>query len=451
MSKLFGTDGIRGLANSYPMTAEVALKVGRAVAELPGKKRQQPRIVIGQDTRQSGDMIANALAAGVCSGGGDVEFVGVLPTPGIALVTRHSGASAGIVVSASHNPYHDNGIKVFGADGFKLSDAEEKKIEEAVLAGDSPGAADNKSSEIGRVRFNAEGLPAYVDFLKTCTRLRKANTNGLKVVLDCANGATFQAAPRVCAELGIAAEALHVAPDGKNINLKCGSQHPEILARRVLATNADLGLAFDGDGDRLIAVDDTGEVVSGDRILAICARHLLSQSRLKTNTVVSTVMSNVGLGRALREMGVRHLTTPVGDRHVMEAMRASGAVLGGEDSGHMIFAEHHTTGDGLLSALMLMEAMQAQSQALSQLKRIMTPFPQVMMNVPVKSKPALEDIPNLRAAIRRAESELAENGRVLVRYSGTESMCRVMVEGPTEENTRMLCQRIADEVTRELG
>jgi phosphoglucosamine mutase len=433
------------------MTAEVALKVGRAVAGLSGEKDRRARIVIGQDTRQSGDMIAHALAAGVCSAGADAELVGILPTPGVALVTRLSGASAGIVVSASHNPYYDNGIKVFGADGFKLSDAEEKGIEEAVLAGRSPGAGDNKVSEIGRVRFNTEGVPAYVDFLKTCTRLRKAHTNGLKVVLDCANGATFQAAPRVCAELGIVAEALHVTPDGRNINLKCGSQHPEILSQRVLATRADLGLAFDGDGDRLIAVDDTGEVVSGDRILAICARHLLSQSRLKTNTVVSTVMSNVGLGRALREMGVRHLTTPVGDRHVMEAMRASGAVLGGEDSGHMIFAEHHTTGDGLLSALMLMEAMQAQSQALSQLKRIMTPFPQVMMNVPVKSKPALEDLPNIRAAIRRAESELAENGRVLVRYSGTESLCRVMVEGPTEENTRMLCQRIADEVTRELG
>lgn len=451
MPRLFGTDGIRGLANSYPMTAEVALKVGRAVAGLSGEKDRRARIVIGQDTRQSGDMIAHALAAGVCSAGADAELVGILPTPGVALVTRLSGASAGIVVSASHNPYYDNGIKVFGADGFKLSDAEEKGIEEAVLAGRSPGAGDNKVSEIGRVRFNTEGVPAYVDFLKTCTRLRKAHTNGLKVVLDCANGATFQAAPRVCAELGIVAEALHVTPDGRNINLKCGSQHPEILSQRVLATRADLGLAFDGDGDRLIAVDDTGEVVSGDRILAICARHLLSQSRLKTNTVVSTVMSNVGLGRALREMGVRHLTTPVGDRHVMEAMRASGAVLGGEDSGHMIFAEHHTTGDGLLSALMLMEAMQAQSQALSQLKRIMTPFPQVMMNVPVKSKPALEDLPNIRAAIRRAESELAENGRVLVRYSGTESLCRVMVEGPTEENTRMLCQRIADEVTRELG
>lgn len=451
MPKLFGTDGIRGLANSYPMTAEVALEVGRAVAGMFGAKIRRTLIVLGQDTRQSGDMIAHALAAGVCSAGADAELLGVLPTPGVALITRRRGASAGIVVSASHNPYQDNGIKVFGGEGFKISEAEEKEIEKRLLAGKSPGAADNGAAEIGRVRFSTEGVPAYVDFLKSATRLRKTHANGFKVVLDCANGAAYQAAPRVCAELGIAAEALHAAPDGKNINLKCGSQHPEILARRVLSTKADLGLAFDGDADRLIAVDETGEVVSGDRILAICARHLLSQSRLKTNTVVSTVMSNVGLSRALREMGVRHLTTPVGDRHVMEALRASGAVLGGEDSGHVIFAEQHTTGDGLLSALMLMEAIQAQSQPLSQLKRIMTPFPQVMLNVPVKSKPPLEDLPDLADAIHRAESELAQNGRVLVRYSGTESLCRVMVEGPTEEITRRLCRSIAEEVTRELG
>jgi len=451
MPRLFGTDGIRGIANSYPMTTEVALKVGRAVADLCAKDGRQARIVIGQDTRQSGDMIAHALVAGVCSAGADAELVGVLPTPGVALVTRNIGASAGIVVSASHNPYQDNGIKVFGSDGFKLSDAKEAEIEDMVISGKAAESCSSKVSEVGRVRFNSEAPRAYVDFLKACTSIGSTRVNGFKIILDCANGATWQVAPRLFAELGASLEALHVTPDGKNINFKCGSQHPESLAQRVLSRKADVGLAFDGDGDRLIAVDDTGEVVSGDRILAVCARHLLSQSRLRNNTVVSTVMSNVGLSRAFKDMGVRHLTTQVGDRYVMEAMRASGAVLGGEDSGHMIFAEHHTTGDGLLTALMLIEAIQAQSNALSQLKLIMTPFPQILMNVPVKSKPRLDDVPNVRDAIRNVESELGESGRVLVRYSGTESLCRVMVEGPTEEKTRRLCREIADEITRELG
>jgi len=418
---------------------------------LCGKEGRQARIVIGQDTRQSGDMIAHALVAGVCSCGADAELVGVLPTPGVALITRSTGANAGIVVSASHNPYQDNGIKVFGSDGFKLSDAKEAKIEDAVISGKAAESSSGNALEIGRVRFNSEAPRAYVDFLKTCTTVERSHANGLRIILDCANGATSQVAPLLFTELGAALEALHAMPDGKNINHKCGSQHPESLAQRVLSRKADLGLAFDGDGDRLIAVDDTGEVVSGDRILAVCARHLLKKSRLRNNTVVSTVMSNVGLSRALKDMGVRHLTTQVGDRYVMEAMRASGAVLGGEDSGHMIFAEHHTTGDGLLTGLMLIEAIQEQSKALSELKTIMTPFPQVLMNVPVKGKPCLDDVPNVREAIRKVESVLGENGRVLVRYSGTESLCRVMVEGPTEEETRRLCRDIAEEVTRELG
>jgi phosphoglucosamine mutase len=433
------------------MTAEVALKVGRAVAGFCGKNGRQARIVIGQDTRQSGDMIAHALAAGVCSAGADAELVGVLPTPGIALVTRSTGASAGIVVSASHNPYQDNGIKVFGSDGFKLSDAKEAEIEDVVISGKAAESSSGKVAEIGRVRFNSEAARVYVDFLKTCTSIERTRVDGFKIILDCANGADWQVAPKLFSDLGILLEALHVTPDGKNINRECGSQHPERLAQRVLSQKADAGLAFDGDGDRLIAVDDTGEVVSGDRILAVCARHLLSQSRLRNNTVVSTVMSNVGLSRALKDMGVRHLTTQVGDRYVMEAMRASGAVLGGEDSGHMIFAEHHTTGDGLLTALMLIEAIQVQPQTLSQLKTVMTPFPQALMNVPVKSKPRLDDVPKIRDAIHKVEKELGESGRVLVRYSGTESLCRVMVEGPTEEETRRWCREIADEVSKELG
>jgi phosphoglucosamine mutase len=451
MTRLFGTDGIRGIANSYPMTSEVALKVGQAVAGLFGKEGRQARVVIGQDTRLSGDMLVNALVAGVCSAGADAELVGVLPTPGIALITRTSGASAGIVVSASHNPYQDNGIKIFGSDGFKLPDVKEAQIEDVVISEKAVASNSTHGQEIGRVRFNAEALRTYLNFLKACTAMNRTHVNGFKIILDCANGATCQVAPLLFSELGASVEALHVAPDGKNINHKCGSQHPESLAQQVLSQKADVGLAFDGDGDRLIAVDDTGEVVTGDRVLAVCARHLMNQSRLRNKTVVSTVMSNVGLSRALKDMGVRHMTTQVGDRYVMEAMRASGAVLGGEDSGHMIFAEHHTTGDGILTALMLLEAIRAQSETLSQLKTIMTPFPQVLMNVPVKSKPRIDDVPRIQDAIRKVEADLGDNGRVLVRYSGTESLCRVMVEGPTEEKTRCYCRAIADAVAKELG
>ena len=450
MAKLFGTDGIRGTANCYPMIPEVASKVGFAVGWMFKQEARQPHVVIGQDTRLSGDMIAHALASGICSAGVDVELLGVLPTPGVAFAAKATGAIAGVVVSASHNPYTDNGIKLFGSDGYKLPDEKEAAIENMVLSGENSGLS-RTGEVVGRVRCNPNAADAYAAFLRRSVTFSPERCNGFKIVLDCAHGATYEIAPRLFAELGFAVETLNARPDGVNINDRCGSQHPEGLARTVAAVGARVGLAFDGDGDRLIAVDDEGQVLSGDRVLAVCARHLLSQSRLKNNTVVSTVMSNVGLTRALKGMGVRHLTTQVGDRYVMEAMRASGAVLGGEDSGHMIFAEHHTTGDGLLTALMLIESLQAQSEAFSQLKTIMMPFPQVLMNVPVKSKPRIDDVPNIRDAIRNVESELGESGRVLVRYSGTESLCRVMVEGPTEEKTRVYCRAIAETVAKELS
>jgi phosphoglucosamine mutase len=433
------------------MTAEVALKVGQAVAELFGMEGQPARIIIGQDTRLSSDMIAHALVAGICSAGSDAEIVGVLPTPGIAVITRTTGANAGIVVSASHNPYQDNGIKVFGSDGFKLSDAQEAQIEDMIMSEKGTGLNNARGPEIGRVRCSPHALRTYADFLKSCAPIGTTRGNGLKIILDCANGATCQVAPLVFSELGAAVEAVHVTPDGKNINFKCGSQHPEGLAQMVISHKADLGLAFDGDGDRLIAIDETGEVVAGDRVLAVCAQHLLLQSRLKNNMVVSTIMSNVGLSRALKQMGVHHRTTQVGDRYVMEAMRSAGAVLGGEDSGHMIFSEHHTTGDGILTALMLLEAIRVQSKPLSKLKTIMTVFPQILVNVSVQSKPPVHNVPEIRDAIREVEAELGESGRVLVRYSGTEPLCRVMVEGPTEEITRACCRKIADAVTRAIG
>ena len=446
MTKLFGTDGIRGIANSYPMIPEISLKVGQAVAGLLTKQENHARIIIGKDTRVSSDMIVHALAAGVCSAGTDAELVGILPTPGIAWVVRATAANAGIVVSASHNPYEDNGIKIFGSDGYKLSDSLESQIEKRVAAGKNH----ENGQEVGRVRFNVEANRMYIDFLKSCTSITPGDLKEFKIVLDCANGATYQVAPLLFSELGASVEAFCIKPDGRNINLNCGSQYPEGLARRVISHKANLGLAFDGDGDRLIAVDENGEVMAGDRILAVCAHYLLRQSRLKNNMVVSTVMSNVGLSRCLKQMGVHHNATQVGDRYVMEAMRAEGAVLGGEDSGHMIFAEHHTTGDGILTALMLIEAIRVQSQPLSKLKTIMTVFPQILVNVSVKSKPPIRDVIEIQEAIRKVEAELGENGRVLVRYSGTESLCRVMVEGPTEEKTRDYCHRIADTVARVL-
>jgi phosphoglucosamine mutase len=395
-------------------------------------------------------MIVHALASGVCAAGADAEIVGVLPTPGVAFLTRTSGASAGIVVSASHNPYHDNGIKVFGSDGFKLPDEKESQIESLILSGEAAGLSP-ANRQIGRACPNPRAADAYADFLRDCLPARNAEEKRLKIVLDCAHGATYQIAPRVFLDLGFAVEAINVDPDGFNINRECGSQHPEGLAQRVVLQKADVGFAFDGDGDRLIAVDDQGDVLSGDRILAVCAHHLHMQARLPHHTVVSTVMSNVGLSRSLKRLGIRHLTTRVGDRYVMEAMRASGAVLGGEDSGHMIFAEHHTTGDGLLTALMLMDAIRHQGKPLSELKTVMTPFPQVLVNVAVKSKPDIDEMPQITEAIQRVEQELGESGRVLVRYSGTEPLCRVMVEGPDQETIETCAATISQAVREALG
>jgi phosphoglucosamine mutase len=430
----------------------MAAQVGRAVAWLFKSNGDRPRVIIGQDTRLSGDMIAHALASGICAAGADAELVGVLPTPGVALVTRASRASAGIVVSASHNPYRDNGIKIFGFDGYKLSGEDEARIEGLALTGETSHLKPD-DRRIGRAYCNPKAAGVYADFLRGCAPSTPDShrNQGFKVVLDCANGATCEFAPRIFSELGFTVDALNTQPDGININHQCGSQHPEGLAQRVAAGQADLGLAFDGDGDRMIAVDDLGEVLSGDRALAVCAQHLHMQARLKGNTVVSTVMSNMGLGQSLKNLGIQHLTTRVGDRYVMEAMRASGAALGGEDSGHMIFAEHHTTGDGILSALMLVAAVLQQGRPLSRLKTVMNVFPQALINVAVASKPSLDDLPPVRKAIQEAQSHLGGSGRVLVRYSGTESLCRVMVEGPNREAVEAFARSIARAVAEAIG
>jgi phosphoglucosamine mutase len=449
MRRLFGTDGIRGVANAYPMNAETAVAVGKAIVRYFRKASNLSAayVLIGQDTRRSGDMLAHAVAAGACAAGADVWMLGVLPTPGIAHLTKATDAMAGIVISASHNPFEDNGIKVFNGEGYKLSDDAEAAVEALICEGDQsiPGDA----ADIGCVKMLPDATERYLTFLLQAVGAEPSN--GLSIVLDCANGATFKVAPELFRRSGFRVSSLACTPDGFNINDRCGSQHPEDLAHAVVAQKADIGLAFDGDGDRLIAVDETGHVLTGDQIMAVCAKDLLQKGALKNKVVVSTVMSNLGFGLALKQLGIRWVATQVGDRYVMEKMKAEGAILGGEDSGHIVFSDLHTTGDGLMAALRLLEGMRRNGKPLSELSKIMTVFPQELINVDVSSKPDIEGVPAIRQAIARVEEALGERGRVLVRYSGTQDKCRVMVEGPTEAETHAFCMELADVVQKAIG
>jgi phosphoglucosamine mutase len=449
MNKLFGTDGIRGIANEHPMTTEIALNVGRAIAYLSKRKGHTPRIIIGKDTRLSGDMFEGAIISGICSMGVNAISVGVMPTPGIAFLTHDMRADAGIVISASHNPSQDNGIKIFNSDGFKLSDEKENQIEELIFANNME-KLHPVPKEMGKVSRLDDAAGRYVDFLKS-TFPQDINPEGMKVVLDCSNGATYRVAPEVFAELGVEVTTLFNQPDGKNINLNCGSQHTENLAAEVLRQRADVGFAFDGDGDRVIAVDDKGNVLTGDRMLAICSVILKKEGKLKNNLVVRTVMSNLGLSVAFQKMGIDSVFAQVGDRFVLEEMLARGAIIGGEDSGHLIFLQHHTTGDGLITALQVLAAMKKEDRPLSELARIMKVFPQMLINIDVKRKPEIETVPEITAAIKKAEEALGDKGRVLVRYSGTQNMCRVMVEGPTKKETETHCRQIAEVVKKILA
>jgi len=442
MGTLFGTDGIRGVANEHPMTAEMAMRVGRAVTTVFRSKGRKPKIIIGKDTRLSGPMLESAVVAGICSAGGDAILTGVLPTPGVAFLASTNQAQAGVVISASHNPFSDNGIKLFKGNGFKLSDEKEAEIEKLVL-GDTLAEPYRSEGEIGTVVVQDDASKKYISFLKGALP-PDLSLNGLKIVLDCANGATYRMAPQLFADLGADVATVGIAPDGKNINHLCGSEHPEGLVQMIKDSGADIGLALDGDGDRLIAIDEKGQVLSGDQILLICAELLHRQGRLNNHCVVSTVMSNMGLGVALKNMGISHEKSKVGDRYVMEQMKINGAVIGGEDSGHMIFADHHTTGDGSLTSLKLIEAMLTSNQPLSELGRLMTAYPQVLINVEVDSKPEIESVPVIQEAIESVASKLGDRGRVLVRYSGTQSICRVMVEGPDERDTRRYCEQISE-------
>lgn len=449
MGKLFGTDGVRGKVNQYPMTPEMAMKIGQAVAHVLRRNRHTLRVVIGKDTRLSGYMLESALVSGITSMGGDAILIGPLPTPGISFITNNMDADAGIVISASHNPYEDNGIKIFAKGGFKLSDKQEQSIEDLVLS-DSLREHVVPADRVGRAYREEDALGRYIVFLRH-TFPRDLSLEGLKIVLDCANGATYKIAPTLFREMRAEVTALNTSPDGRNINLNCGSISPALLSEKVVDQGAHLGLAFDGDGDRLIAVDEKGAVVNGDKILAVCGRYLKSGGRLKNDLVVHTVMSNLGLTVALERLGIKGFAASVGDRNVLEAMLAKGSILGGEDSGHLIFLEHHTTGDGILSALQLLTVMIQESKPLSRLTAVMDTFPQITINVPVAAKPDLSLIPEIVGAIRSVEDSLGDKGRVLVRYSGTQPLCRIMVEGPSEDLTNSHASAIAAIVKAKLN
>lgn len=449
MGKLFGTDGIRGLANRYPMDGPTAFRVGQAMVPALKNKAIPVRIVIGRDTRISGDMLEAALSAGIASMGGETLSVGVLPTPAIAFFTLQMKAHAGVVISASHNPFEDNGIKIFGGNGFKLSDAQEAVIESSVLKNNFFEAMPS-SEKLGAIGAVSDSLEQYVDFLKGHLP-ENISLGNRKIVLDTANGATYKAAPLLFKALGADVSAIHAEPSGININDQCGSQHTQDLEKAVVNQGANAGFAFDGDGDRLIAVDERGKKLTGDQILLICSRYLKEHNLLKNNLVVSTVMSNLGFSRACGKYGIRRHESPVGDRYVLADMQAKGAVAGGEESGHIILLNHHTTSDGIITAMMLLSVMIEKNLPLSKLAQWMTVYPQKLMNVPVKEKPDITRVPELVEAIRQVESDLAHDGRVLVRYSGTQDLCRVMVEAATEELTDRFCRQIVQQVQKSLG
>ena len=449
MGKLFGTDGIRGEANRYPMNAEIAFKVGQTVAYLFKKNSHRAHVVIGKDTRISGYMLESSLEAGITSMGGDPYLVGVLPTPGIAFITQSMRADAGIVISASHNPYQDNGLKIFDADGFKLTDAQENDIEDMIL-GDKLNDLLPKAKAMGKALRINDIHGRYIVFLKNSFP-RDLSMEGMKIVLDTSNGATYKIAPDAFGELGAEVEVIHNTPNGININDGCGSQHTQDLKNTVIKSGAAIGLAFDGDGDRLIAVDEKGTEITGDQLLIICAYVLKKEGKLKNDLLVSTIMSNLGLRVACKKYGFKHHASNIGDRYVLADMLRLGAIIGGEDAGHMIFLEHHKTGDGIIAAMQLIAAMLKEGKPLSELARLMNVFPQKLINIDVKKKPEISGIPRVMEIIGQVECALGEEGRVLVRYSGTQNMCRIMVEGPSSDATEKYCRQIADVVKSEIG
>ncbi|MFZ5631700.1 MAG: phosphoglucosamine mutase [Bacillota bacterium] len=442
MGVLFGTDGVRGVANR-DLTPDLAMKIGRCGAFVLARGQAGARIVIGRDTRISGDMLEAALVAGICSVGVDVLRVGILPTPAVAYLTRELGASGGVVISASHNPARDNGIKYFGPSGYKLPDQTEDEIE--ALIEDPAPISFPDGAGVGRCIDVTDAADRYVNFLKQSV---PADLTGLTVVVDCANGSAFKVAPRVLEELGVRVIPIFNHPDGLNINQGCGSTSLGALQEKVVGVGADLGLAHDGDADRVLAVDAEGRIVDGDHIMVICARHLKARGELDRNTVVTTVMSNMGLHLALRESGINVRETKVGDRYVLEECLQCGATFGGEQSGHILFLNHSTTGDGLLTALKLLSVIKDEGKPLARLAAQMEKLPQILENVRVENKNGVMESPLLMDAVRMAEERLAGQGRVLVRPSGTEPLVRVMAEGRDIETLRSLVEKIVTVVKK---
>ena len=446
--RLFGTDGLRGQGNIFPMTPEIALRLGLAAGQYFRNGGKKHRVVIGKDTRLSGYVFETALTSGLCANGMDVFLVGPLPTPAISFLTRNMRADLGVVISASHNPFMDNGIKFFDRNGFKLPDEVEDEISELVLNPDTEWDYP-QAERVGRAHRITDATGRYIVYLKNSFS-QSLTLDGARIVLDCAHGAAYGVAPKVLEELGAEVVKIGVKPDGLNINQKCGSLYPEVMAQAVCDEKADMGIALDGDADRLIVCDETGRVLDGDQIMALCALEMMEQGRLPKNMLVSTVMSNMALELFMKDHGGTLLRTAVGDRYVVEAMLREGATLGGEQSGHLIFMEHSTTGDGLLAALQLLRLMREKEKPLSELAGLLEPFPQVLKNVHVKRKVPFADAPEVQKAVKRVEDALGGKGRVLLRYSGTESVCRVMVEGPDSDKVEAYAADIVETCEKHL-
>ncbi len=449
MGKLFGTDGIRGRANSYPMSPELVLKLGQAIGTYFQKQHDRPKILIGKDTRRSGYMLEQALCSGMCSVGADALFLGPLPTPGIAYLTRGLRATAGIVISASHNPYYDNGIKIFGSDGFKIADSAELELEQMVLSLDLSKELPTGKG-VGTARRIDDAIGQYAVFLKEQFP-KHLTLEGMRIVLDTAHGASYRVAPKVFEELGAELFVIGNHPDGTNINHQVGALHPQELAEKVKLYKADIGLAFDGDADRLVVVDNKGEIVDGDEVLAMSALHMIQEKKLNQNTLVATIMSNMGLDLALQKVGGKVFRTQVGDRCVMDAMRKGNFNLGGEQSGHIIFKDAATTGDGILAALKILEIVLERGKSVHELKSGMSRMPQVLNSFEVKEKIAFENLPKFSSFLKDCETALEGVGRLVVRYSGTENKARVMAEGQDEKAVEHMVAELSSLLLREIN
>jgi phosphoglucosamine mutase len=447
--KYFGTDGIRGEANRSPMTVEMATRLGRAVALTFSRERHRARILVGKDTRLSGYMLEAALVSGITSTGADVIMLGPLPTPGIAFLTPSMRADAGIVISASHNPFQDNGLKVFGRDGFKLADDIEAKLER-LMEQDPNSLPLANGREVGRAQRVEDAAGRYVTHLKTLLRA-EYDLEGVKIVVDCANGAAYKVAPTLFRELGADVVTIGVSPNGTNINDGVGSLHPEVVAKRVVEEEADIGIALDGDADRVILVDNKGAIIDGDAVLGMCAVEMHEQGTLRNNTVVATVMSNMGLDRMLANEGIALERTKVGDRYVVERMKAGDFNFGGEQSGHLVFLDHATTGDGLVASLQVLNLMLGQERPLSEISRTFERVPQLLVSKKVQSKPPLQDLPTVQHAMDDLKTKLGDDGRIVVRYSGTEAKVRVMVEALDPDMTQSGCDQILNAFGEDVG